>query len=45
MEAKLDVVSEHSLAGVAFWRIGMDNAEVWDLIVDYCESEDAARQE
>lgn len=37
LETKLDVVSGYSLAGVAFWRIGMDNNEVWDCISAYLE--------
>lgn len=44
MEAKLGIVAEYDLAGVAFWRIGMDSSEVWNLVVNYCKSEDAARQ-
>lgn len=35
LEAKLDVVSKYSVAGVAFWRIGMDNNAVWDSISEY----------
>lgn len=35
LEAKLEVVSQYSVAGVAFWRIGMDNKEVWDSIESY----------
>lgn len=35
LEAKLEVVSRYSVAGVAFWRIGMDNKEVWDSIESY----------
>lgn len=35
LDAKLQVVAEHSLGGVAFWRIGMDIPEVWDLVEKY----------
>ncbi|MDD7390965.1 MAG: glycosyl hydrolase family 18 protein [Lachnospiraceae bacterium] len=39
LEAKLDVVSGYSVAGVAFWRIGMDNDEVWDSISAYLKKQ------
>lgn len=39
LEAKLDVVSQYSTAGVAFWRLGMDNREVWDSIESFLEKQ------
>lgn len=38
LEAKLNAVSNYSLAGVAFWRLGMEDKAVWDSISSYCES-------
>lgn len=38
LEAKLDVVSKYSLAGVAFWRLGMEDKAVWDSISSYCKA-------
>lgn len=38
LEAKLDTVSKYSLAGVAFWKLGMEDEKVWDSISDYCKS-------
>lgn len=35
LEKKLEVVSEYKLAGVAFWRLGMEKAEAWDLVQKY----------
>ena len=43
LEAKLDVVSRYSLAGVAFWRLGMEDKEVWDSISGYCEASGKSR--
>lgn len=37
LEAKLDVVSNYSLAGVAFWRLGMEDKAVWESILGYCK--------
>ncbi|MGN0293336.1 MAG: glycosyl hydrolase family 18 protein [Lachnospiraceae bacterium] len=39
LETKLDTVSKYSVAGVAFWRIGMDNDEVWDSISAYLKKQ------
>lgn len=38
LEEKLHVVSEYSLAGVAFWRLGMEDKAVWNSISDYCKA-------
>lgn len=35
LEEKLKVVSGYKLAGVAFWRMGMEKTEAWDLIQEY----------
>ncbi|MDO5408872.1 MAG: glycosyl hydrolase family 18 protein [Lachnospiraceae bacterium] len=39
LEAKLNVVSEASVAGVAFWRIGMETDAVWDSISEYLKQQ------
>ena len=39
LETKLDMVSTYSVAGVAFWRIGMDNDAVWDSISAYLKKQ------
>lgn len=39
LETKLDMVSRYSVAGVAFWRIGMDNDAVWDSISAYLKKQ------
>ena len=39
LETKLDMVSRYSVAGVAFWRIGMDNDAVWDSISVYLKKQ------
>lgn len=41
LETKLDMVSGYSVAGIAFWRIGMDSSEVWDSISAYLEKQAA----
>ena len=35
LEAKLKVISENNLAGVAEWSLGMEDPAVWDLILQY----------
>lgn len=35
LEEKLKVISDNDLAGVAEWRLGWENASVWDLILQY----------
>ena len=35
LEEKLKVISANDLAGVAEWRLGWENASVWDLILQY----------
>ncbi len=32
---RLKLIDEYSLAGAAFWRSGLENAEAWDLIIKY----------
>lgn len=37
LKVKLDAVSEYSVAGVAFWKLGMEDKAVWDTISAYLE--------
>ena len=34
-EAKLSLLESYSLAGIAFWRLGQESDEVWDVIAGY----------
>ncbi len=35
VEAKLQLMKEHKLAGVASWRLGFETAGIWELILKY----------
>lgn len=35
LEAKLKLMKEHDLAGVAAWRLGFEKSDVWELILKY----------
>lgn len=35
LEAKLKLMKEHNLAGVAAWRLGFESSDVWELILKY----------
>ena len=35
LEAKLKLMKEHKLAGVAGWRLGFESSEAWELILKY----------
>lgn len=35
LEEKLKITKEHNLAGVASWKLGLENSGVWDLILQY----------
>lgn len=35
IEEKLKVVKESNLAGGAFWKLGLENTEVWDTVIKY----------
>ena len=37
IERKLEVMQNHSIAGVAQWCLGMESSDVWDVIADYME--------
>lgn len=35
MEAKLKLMKDHKLAGVAGWRLGFESSDAWELILKY----------
>lgn len=35
IEAKLKLINEYKLAGVAAWRIGLENGDIWNTIIKY----------
>lgn len=35
LDLKLKVMSEQSLAGAAFWKLGLEKTEIWDTIIKY----------
>jgi spore germination protein YaaH len=32
LEHKLDIVKEYNIGGIALWRLGLEDAGVWDVI-------------
>ncbi len=38
IKAKLDGISQYDIAGVAFWKLGLETEDVWDIIVSYLNS-------
>ena len=37
LDLKLQVMKDLNLAGAAFWKSGMETADVWDTIASYME--------
>lgn len=35
LEKRLQMMKSHNLAGAAFWKSGLENTKVWDLIIKY----------
>lgn len=35
LQVKMEAVAEHDIAGVAFWKLGLENNSVWDMIRKY----------
>ncbi len=35
LEEKLKVLKEYNLAGGAFWKLGLESSDVWDIIIKY----------
>jgi spore germination protein YaaH len=40
IRAKLSVMKQYRLAGVAEWKLGFETPDIWDLIVDYLKDTD-----
>lgn len=38
IKAKLSVMSAHNCAGVAEWKLGLEESSVWDVILEYLNS-------
>lgn len=39
LKAKLDGISEYDIAGAAFWKLGLETEDVWEVIVSYLDSD------
>ena len=37
LKEKLSLISEYNLAGAAYWRLGMENDEIWDVLSEYIQ--------
>lgn len=37
IEVKLNVMQNYGIAGVAFWRLGFEEPEIWDVVTAYME--------
>jgi len=35
LEEKMKVVSDKKTAGYAFWKLGLEESDVWDMILKY----------
>ena len=35
LEEKMKTVSDHKTAGYAFWKLGLEDSAVWDMIIKY----------
>lgn len=35
LEAKLDVVAEYDLGGIAFWKLGLESDDAWEEVEEY----------
>ena len=35
LQAKLQMLRAYEIAGVSFWKLGMESGDVWELIADY----------
>ena len=35
LELKLKAVSDADVAGVAFWKLGLEKQDIWDTIIKY----------
>ncbi len=44
ISAKLNLMAGYQLAGVAQWKLGLEKAEIWDVIADYTSKAQAGQQ-
>ena len=44
IRAKLSVMKQYQLAGVAEWKLGFETPDIWDLILDYLQGTDLSGQ-
>ncbi|MCD8078227.1 MAG: hypothetical protein LUE63_07630, partial [Lachnospiraceae bacterium] len=35
MRTRLSMMQSYELAGVAFWKLGMESESIWDVIAEY----------
>lgn len=35
LQVKMETVAEHNTAGVAFWKLGLEDRSVWDMVMKY----------
>ena len=35
IDAKLQVMQNNNLAGMACWKLGMETSDIWDVIMKY----------
>ena len=40
LKTKLDVINNYETAGLAFWKLGLETEDVWDVIISYLKSKD-----
>ena len=38
IEVKLNIMNKYQIAGVAAWKLGLENADVWDIIEAYVQN-------
>ncbi len=43
LKVKLEGISEYDIAGVAFWKLGLETEDVWEVIVSYLNSSKTAQ--
>ena len=35
---KLEKITEHKIAGAAFWKLGLESADVWPVVAEWKET-------
>ena len=38
IEVKLNIMNKYQIAGVAAWKLGLEKADVWDVIEAYVQN-------